>query len=76
MADLADLKTQLLEAQLALHKLMIGSQVVEIRVKGRWISKSPADKTSLKQYIKELHGQIDRIEGVDSRRRPIGLHSS
>ena len=75
MADLATLQKQLTEAEAALHSLMMGQQVVEIRVNGRFIRKTEADKGSLKSYVSDLKAQINRLEGGSSPRSPIGFHA-
>ncbi|MBL4761536.1 MAG: hypothetical protein JKY93_02420 [Gammaproteobacteria bacterium] len=75
MADLALLKTQLAESEAALHRLMVGKMSVTIRVNGRLVEKTPADKNSLKVYISDLKAAISRAEGGSSSRSPISFHA-
>lgn len=74
MADLETLKTQLAQAETALHDLQLGNKVVEIRVNGRWLQKTPADRKDLKAYVNDLQSQINRLEG-GTRRSPVSLHA-
>jgi hypothetical protein len=70
MADLATLQTQLLEAQLALHKLAIGSKAEEVQhgdMRTRYVK---ADMGALEDYIASLKSQISAAGGpVDGLRR-------
>lgn len=76
MSDLTTLKTQLADAKAAYHQLVLGNKMVEIRVGGRWMQKTPADKAGLKEYIRELTGQVSRLEGGGlPPRSPISLYS-
>lgn len=76
MADLATLQTRLTQAEDALHDLLLGNKVVEIRVKGRWMQKTPADIPQLRAYVNELKAQINRLQGGSSPKSPISLHAS
>lgn len=58
---------QLVAAELALHKLMTGAQVVSVDVDGHRVQYTPADYTDLQKYIRELEYEL----GLGTPRRPI-----
>ncbi len=68
MADLATLEARLTEAEDALHQLMTGARVVEVRrddgTSARW---SEAQAGELRRYIAYLRREIARAKGVRPR---------
>lgn len=77
---MADNKTvitaRLLEAEIALHQLMVGKSVVSISRgdsagNSRTYQYSQANIAQLKAYILDLKGQLGLGSG---RRRPAGVH--
>lgn len=64
MADINQLKTWLLEAQLALHKLMTGQKEVEVDFgQNRKVRYTETKISDLRRYISELENQIAALEG-------------
>ena len=64
MADVNQLKTFLLEAQLALHKLMTGAKEVSVEFgQNRRVTYSEINVNQLRRYISELENQIAAAEG-------------
>jgi hypothetical protein len=73
MADAATLQARLDEAEAALHRLVTGSQVEELRLSAGEASRAgrytPADVNELRAYIGDLRRQL----GQPTRRRAIGV---
>lgn len=70
------IEARLLEAEIALHQLMIGKSVVSLSRgdsagNSRSYQYSQANIAQLKAYILELKGQLGLGSG---RRRPAGVH--
>jgi carbamate kinase len=66
--DLNQLKTFLLEAQLALHKLMTGTKEVTVEFgQNRRVTYSEVNVSQLRRYITELESQIAVAEGGRAR---------
>lgn len=66
--DIAQLKTFLLEAQLALHKLMTGTKEVTVEFgQNRRVTYSEINIAQLRRYITELESQIAVAEGGRGR---------
>jgi carbamate kinase len=69
--DINQLKGFLLEAQLALHKLMTGAKEVTVEFgTQRRVTFNEVKISDLRRYISELEGQIAALEGRIGR-RPI-----
>jgi hypothetical protein len=69
--DINTLKTWLLEAQLALHKLMTGQKEVTVEFgTNRRVTYSEVNVKDLRTYIAQLESQIGIAEGSGGR-RPI-----
>lgn len=69
--DLNQLKGFLLEAQLALHKLMMGAKEITVEFgTQRRVTFNEVKIPDLRRYISELEGQIAVLEGGIGR-RPI-----
>jgi|GEM_PF-1035169 len=75
MPDLTTLQSRLEEAETAYHELALGNKMVEIRVNGRWLQKTPTDMPQLMGYIKDLKKQINRAKGGNRIGGPIELSS-
>jgi len=68
MADVNQLKTFLLEAQLALHKLMTGAKEVSVDFgQNRRVTYQEINIPQLRRYIGELESQIAIAEGGRGR---------
>ena len=68
MADINQLKTWLLEAQLALHKLMTGQKEVTVEFgTNRRVTYTEVKIGDLRRYISELENQIAGLEGGRTR---------
>lgn len=66
--DINQLKTFLLEAQLALHKLMTGQKEVSVDFgTNRRVTYSEVNISQLRRYISELESQIAVAEGGRAR---------
>jgi hypothetical protein len=64
MATLNELQTYLAEAQTALHNVLIGKGVAEVRdFNGELVRYSKVDTALLRAYIKELQDQIGVLLG-------------
>lgn len=74
MATAEVLQLQLTEAEAALHRLLTGSQVEELRYAAgaaqRSARYSPANIQELRNYIADLKRQL----GQPTRRRAIGVY--
>jgi len=75
MADLATLQTRLIEAELALHKLLTGTAEVEVehgdmRLK---YSNSVTAMQQLSSYIADLKAQIAALGGTVTGERRRGI---
>lgn len=76
MTDLATLRTRLLEAELALHKLAIGSMRETVQQgaanTNSMVTYTRATVPDLERYIERLKAEIGIADGSGSgRRRPI-----
>lgn len=58
MADAATLQARLAEAETALHQLMTGSKLVQVRYGDKDVRYSMADLGQLRAYIGELKSQL------------------
>lgn len=77
MADLAVLQSRLDQAELALHRLMTGSQSEHVEHADMRVAYTRADVSKLQSYIASLKSQI-ALAGVDVpglRRRPFIIES-
>lgn len=64
--------TQLTEAENALHKLLTGTQAVEVKKPDGSTAKfTPSDEEKLRSYIKELKYDLGQTTTI--RRRAIGV---
>ena len=70
MTDL-ELNVLIAEAQVALHKLLLGKSIVKIVVNGRVSEKKAADVPQLKSYIADLQSQLSTNAG---NRAPMGFY--
>lgn len=68
MAELTNAQ-KLTEAEAALHKLLTGSQVVQVGYGERRVQYTQANISELRQYIATLKGAIDPTVA----RRPMGV---
>lgn len=68
MTDTATLQARLVEAEAALHKLMLGNQRVTVSYDGKSVTYTAATAAGLRAYIVELRAQL----GTGSR-RAIGV---
>jgi len=71
MSDLPTLKLRLAEAELALHKLVMGEKVVMLSYAAEGNHQRQFHQTSIPQlkiYVAELKDQIARAEGRGGRR--------
>ena len=66
MATAADLA----EARAALHSLIIGKKAVKVTMNGRSVDYTPANKSQLEQYIKQLETEL----GQAPMRRPARVY--
>lgn len=75
MADLATLQTQLAEAEAARHKLLIGTQEVQVGQADMRVEYAKSEIGQLEAYIVSLRSQIVAAGGaVDGlQRRGISL---
>jgi hypothetical protein len=70
MATTADIQTRLTEAQTAYHRLITGTQAVEIRdSNGESIRYSSANLSRLRGYIRDLENELAGTAA--SSRRPL-----
>lgn len=71
--DEATLRFYIAEAEVALHKLLIGQATVEVRdSSGEMIRFSQANASRLRQYISELKNQLENLLSVrPAMRGPI-----
>jgi hypothetical protein len=65
--DLLTLQGYLLEAQLALHKLLTGTKETSVSYEGKSVTFSAANVDQLKAYIADLERQIAVILGTAAR---------
>lgn len=73
--DLQTLQTRVAEAETALHNVLIGKGVVEVRdFNGERVVYSKADTASLRAYIKELHDQIAVLLGTPNTTGPMRIY--
>jgi len=60
------------EAKQALHKLITGTQVVDVEVDGHRVRYTQSSRTSLTAYVRDLEAKLDASGTVPKlRRRPI-----
>lgn len=71
MTDILILKGRLLEAETALHQLLIGAKTTSVSYEGKSVSYTQANIDQLRAYIADLKQQIGTIEGSMPRRGPI-----
>ena len=75
MATLIELQTYLAEAQTALHNVLIGKGVAEVRdFNGELVRYSKVDTALLRAYIKELQDQINALLGVATISGPMKVY--
>ncbi len=67
---LPDCATRLLEAKLALHKLMTGATTVSVGYGDRAITYRSGDAAALRLYVRELEQECGE---EDKLRRPFGI---
>ena len=58
-----------IEAEQALHQLVIGQKAVKVQKDGRMVEYRPANAGELKQYIQQLKQALSKTTG----RRPAGV---
>lgn len=69
MADLETLKQRLVQADEALHALMLGEKEVQVtHGTGRSVTFTATSYTRLQQYIAQLKADIARLEGRRGRK--------
>ncbi|MGD9766862.1 MAG: phage head-tail joining protein [Pseudolabrys sp.] len=73
MADLVTLQAQLVEAEGALHQLLIGRRTASISYDGKSVTYTQATINELRNYIAELRRQIADLQGMPRRRGPFHL---
>lgn len=74
MATLQQLQTRLAEAETALHNVLIGKGVAQVRdFNGEMVSYSKTDTSSLRAYIKELQDQIAVLLGTPNVSGPMRI---
>ncbi len=74
MASLSELQARLAEAETALHNVLIGKGVAEVRdFNGESVRYNKADTTSLRAYIKELQDQIAALLGSPNTGGPMRI---
>ena len=73
MATAQELQMRLTEAELALHRLMTGTQTVMVRYGEKHVTYTAADVGTLSRYVNDLRGQLAACTGqaVAGRRRII-----
>lgn len=71
MADLPTLKTRLVEAELALHRVATGKAVELVTEDGSTVRYNRANQEKLELYVRELTTQIASIEAPSRRRGPV-----
>ena len=72
MATVIELQTYLVEAERALHSLVLGVSAVEVRdSNGESIRYTPANVSRLKAYIADLKAQIGGASSVVAPLRPV-----
>lgn len=59
-------QVELDEARAALHKLLTGRSAVKLQMNGRNVEYTPADRSALERYIKQLEVEL----GTINQRRP------
>jgi len=69
--DTALLTTRLSDAQLALHKLMIGQSATATGHDGKSVAFTPADEPKLRAYIAELQKSLNVSGTRRQARRPF-----
>ncbi|WP_321829756.1 gpW family head-tail joining protein [Thalassovita sp.] len=67
MADEATLSARLTEAETALHKLMMGSLIVEVEYEGHRTKFKSTDEQKLRSYIRDLKQQLGQPVAARSR---------
>jgi hypothetical protein len=65
-------ETRLAEARLALHSLVTGGQIVQLRHGDQWEEYSPAKRADLEAYIRALELETGSGSPYNSR-RPFGV---
>lgn len=74
MATLSDLQSKLAEAETALHSILIGKGVAQVRdFNGEMVAYSKADTSALRAYIKELRDQIAVLLGTPNSSGPMRI---
>lgn len=69
MPTISELQTRLSEAETALHRLLTGTQVVQVRdASGRQVSYSASNLKDLRAYIADLKRQLDQPQGYRAAR--------
>jgi len=73
MATAQELQMRLTEAELALHRLMTGTQTETVRYGEKLVTYTKANVDALSRYITDLRGQLAASTGqaVAGRRRII-----
>lgn len=69
MTESATLQARLIEAEAALHELVIGRRIVQIGADADRAAYAPGDEGRLRAYIAELRVQL----GQSQPRRAIGV---
>jgi len=67
MATAQELAVYLADAELALHKLLVGAKEVSVGYEGKTVTYTQASAPSLRAYIQELKNHL----GTGTPRRPL-----
>ena len=74
MATCADLQTRLIEAELALHRLLTGAQTQQVQYGEKRVAYTQASIAELQRYVSTLRSQVAACTGAPmARRRVIGI---
>lgn len=75
MATLVELQARLSEAETALHNVLIGKGVAEVRdFNGELVRYNKVETSALRAYIKELRDQIYVLLGNVSTTGPMRIY--